>query len=89
MSDNNKPASAPKAVPIKQLRFVNDEDIPGRGMENALAGRGPKAESGVAHDIEFQPWLRRFRIAWMENGKTEPTKVFYFPESRIRSYEEW
>lgn len=96
MSNDTKPTppkpSRPEAIPIKLLRFDGPIDIPGSQISNvSLHGRSPTEKRGDkhCHEVELQPWLRRFRIAYIEGGKTEPKCVAYVHERFVRSYEEW
>lgn len=96
-TDNSKPSAPPKpsrpeAMPIKLLRFCETIDIPGSQLNGvSVTGRNPadKRPGGAHHDVELQPWLRRFRLAYFEGGKAEPTKVAYVHETFVKSYEEW
>lgn len=84
--------SRPESIAIKLARFDSTIDIPGSQISNvSVTGRNPteKRPANHHHDVEFQPWLRRFRIAYVEGGKSEPTKVVYVHERFVRSYEEW
>lgn len=84
--------SRPEAIAIKLVRFAKTVDIPGSQLNgNSLTARNPadKRPAGHCHEVELQPWLRRFRIAYVEGGKSEPTKVAYVHETHVLSYEEW
>jgi hypothetical protein len=97
MSNDTKQPQPPKqprpeAIPIKLIRFDGTTDVPGLQISGMSAnGRNPaeKRPGGHHHDIEFQPWLRRFRFAYVEGGKSEPKTVAFVHERFVRSYEEW
>lgn len=84
--------SRPEAIAVKLIRFSETVDIPGSQLNGiSITGRNPSEKRPGAHhhDLELQPWLRRFRIAYVEGGKSEPSKVSYVHESFVKSYEEW
>lgn len=86
-----KQPSRPEAIRIKHLRFKLPIDIPGGGMESAVRGsaRDDVQTNKTRYEVTLEPWLRRFRIAWFQSGKDEPTTTICVPEVDARSYEEW
>lgn len=93
---SNDPKQSPKSVPsrpeavrVRVLRFQHQMDIPGGTVQNSLSGRGPDTPPHAAprYEIEYQPWSRHHRVAWIEVGKTEPTKVLYVHETQVLSWE--
>lgn len=82
--------SRPEAVKVRRLWFVDAMDIPGSriGMLKTLTAEDP-SENKTRYEIEFQPWIRTFRVAHFDPGHRDPAHVRMVPEHRIHCWEPW
>jgi hypothetical protein len=96
----NKPAApAPleraPAIPVAKMRFTGPIDL--QGGNDASFGIQAKARSdffdekekrkgGSGFVIEYQPWMRHFRVDYYDVTSTEP-KVRYVHESQVKCWD--
>lgn len=76
---------APNRVPIQVgiLKFPasSDPGIPGT-MSSAVSDRRWKDGRSSRHEIQYEPWLRAFRVTYHAPEAKAP-QVVYVPEGRV------